>query len=67
MHRNCMRTNYGIQACTVSLPHVGKKSSFHKLIRVVRIFMRKIFRVQCHSQNIFNIELFPNYGIYHIR
>ena len=25
--------------------------------------MRKIFVVQCHPQNILNIELFPNYGI----
>ena len=26
--------------------------------------MRKIFVVQCHPRNIFNIELFLNYGIY---
>ena len=26
--------------------------------------MRKIFVVQCHPQNIFNIELFPNYAIW---
>ena len=25
--------------------------------------MLKIFVVQCHPRNIFNIELFPNYGI----
>ena len=24
--------------------------------------MLKFFVVQCHPQNIFNIELFPNYG-----
>ena len=40
-----------------------KKYSFHKLIRVIRIFMRKIFVVHCHPRNIFNIELFLNYGI----
>ena len=45
-----------------SLPHIRKKNSFHKLIRVIRIFMLKIFVVQCHPRNIFNIELFPNYG-----
>ena len=28
------------------------------------MFMRKIFVVQIHPQNIFNIELFPNYGTY---
>ena len=26
--------------------------------------MLKIFVVQCHPRNIFNIELFPNYGIW---
>ena len=25
--------------------------------------MLKIFVVQCHPRNIFNVELFPNYGI----
>ena len=25
--------------------------------------MRKIFVVQCHAQNIFNIKLFPKYSI----
>ena len=28
--------------------------------------MLKIFVVQCHPRNIFNIELFPNYGICHM-
>ena len=28
------------------------------------MFMRKIFVVQIHPRNIFNIELFPNYGTY---
>ena len=28
-------------ACAALLPHVRKKNSFHKLIRVIRIFMRK--------------------------
>ena len=52
-----------VRACTASLPHVRKKNLFHKLLRVIRIFMLKIFMVQCHPRNIFNIELFPNYGI----
>ena len=43
---------------------VRKKNLFHKLIRVIRIFVRKTFMVQCHPQNIFNIQLFPNYGMY---
>ena len=28
------------------------------------MFMRKIFVVQSHPQNIFKIKLFPNYGTY---
>ena len=28
--------------------------------------MLKIFVIQCHPRNIFNIELFPNYGIWYI-
>ena len=64
MHRNSTRKGLGVRACTASSPHIIKKSSFHKLIRVIRIFMLKIFVVQCHPRNIFNIELFPNYGIF---
>ena len=64
MHHNSMRTGFEVCACTVSSPHVRKKNMFHKLICVIRIFMRKISVVQCHPQNNFNIELFPNYGIY---
>ena len=30
---------------------------------MIQIFMRKYFVVQHHPRNIFNIELFPNYGI----
>ena len=65
MHHNCT-TDFEVRACTVSSPHVRKKNSFHKLSCVIRIFIRKIFKVQyqCHPRNIFNIELFPNYGMY---
>ena len=61
MHCNSTREGLGLKY--VPVPHVIKKNLFHKLIRVIRIFMLKIFVVQCHPQNIFNIELFPNYGI----
>ena len=64
IHRNCTRTGFDVRACTVSLPHVRKKNSFHKLICVIRIFMRNILMVQCHLRNIFNIKLFLNYGIF---
>ena len=64
MHRNCTRAGFEVRACRASSPHVlRKKKSFHKLIRVIRIFMRKLLVVQCRPRNIFNIELFPNYGI----
>ena len=61
-HCNCMRIGFEVRACTASSPHVRKKNSFHKLICVIRIFMRKTFVLQCHPQNVFNIELFPNYS-----
>ena len=48
----------------VHITCVRKKSLFHKLICVIQMFMREIFMVQYHSQNIFNIELFPNDGIF---
>ena len=63
MHHNCMRIGFEVRACTASRPHIIKNKSFHKLIHVIRIFMRKTFGVQCHPRNIFNIELFQNYGI----
>ena len=28
--------------------------------------MRKIIMVHCHPQNIFNIELVPNYSMWHV-
>ena len=48
MDHNCARTGFEVYACTASLPHVSNKNSFHKLICVIQIFMRKIFMVQCH-------------------
>ena len=60
MHRNCTRADFEVCACTASSPHIRKKNSFHKLIHAI---MRKIFVVQCHPRNIFNIELFLNYSI----
>ena len=36
----------------ISLPHVRKENLFHKLIRVILMFMRKIFVVQCHPQQV---------------
>ena len=61
---NCTRTGFEVRACTVSSPHVRKKNSFHKLICVMQMFMRKNFMAQCHPQSIFNIELFSKYCIY---
>ena len=47
MHRNCTRAGFEVRACRASSPHVlRKKKSFHKLIRVIRIFMRKFLVVQ---------------------
>ena len=51
--------------CLYSVITSHKKNSFHKLIHVLQIFIRKIFMIQCHPQNIVNMELFPNYGDYH--
>ena len=51
---------------TAPSPCVKKKNSFNKLIRVIQIFIRKYFVVQHYPRNIFNIKLFPNYGIYRI-
>ena len=44
-HRNSTRTGLGLEvrACTASPPYVRKKSLFHKLIRMIRIIMLKIF------------------------
>ena len=39
-----------------------ENSFFNELIHTIQIFMRKYFVVQHYPQNIFNIELFPNYG-----
>ena len=47
-----MRTGFEVHACTASSPHVRKKNPFHKLIRVIGIFMRKSFVVQCHPLRI---------------
>ena len=49
MHHNYTRTDFEVCACTASSPHVRKKNSFHKLIRVIRIFTRKSFVAQCDS------------------
>ena len=45
MHCNSTRTGLGLEvcACTASPPYVRKKNLFHKLIRMIRIFMLKIF------------------------
>ena len=52
-----MRTGFEVRACTVSSPHIRKKIHFIiKLIRVIRIFMRKIFVVQCGPQKIFVVH-----------
>ena len=45
---DCMRTGFEVHACTASSPYVRKKNLFHKLIYVIRIFIGKIFEVQCH-------------------
>ena len=46
MDYNCTRTGFEIHACIVLTSHIRKKNSFHKLIRVIQIFMRKLFMVQ---------------------
>ena len=58
------KDRFEVRACTASLPHIKKKNSFHKLIHVIRIFMLKIFVIQCCPRNNFNIKLFPNYCSY---
>ena len=58
MHRNSMRKGLTLKY----VPVQRHRLTFHKLIRVIRIFMLKIFVVKCHPRNIFNIELFPNYS-----
>ena len=58
MDRDCMRLN----SLFLSSPCVRQKNSFNKLICVIQIFMRKYLVVQHYPRNIFNIELFPNYG-----
>ena len=35
------RNRFEVHACTVSTPHVRMKKLFHKLICVIKIFMRK--------------------------
>ena len=62
MHCNCTRTGFEVCACTASSSH-NKQDLFHKLICLVRTFMREFFVVQCHPRNIFNLELLLNYGI----
>ena len=62
MDRDCTRLNslfflYNIIALC------KKKNLFNKLIHAIQIFLRKYFVVQHYPRNIFNIELFPNYGI----
>ena len=51
MDCNCMRAGFDVH------------SSQFQINCVIQIFMRKSFMVQHHPQNIFNIELFLNYGI----
>ena len=64
MHHNSTRKGLGLKYVPVQRHCLTliKKNSSHKLIRVIRIFMLTIFMVQCYPRNIFNIELFPNYG-----
>ena len=47
----------------VPVQYNRKKNLFHKLIRVIQMFMRTFFVVQCHPRSIFNIKLLLNYGI----
>ena len=42
MHSSCIRTGFKICASRALSPHIRKKNSFHKLIRVIRIFIRKV-------------------------
>ena len=64
MDCNCTRIGYELRICTASLPRAKKENWFHKSIHMIEIFMREIeiFVVQHYPQNIFNIELFLNYG-----
>ena len=64
LHRNSTRKGLGLKYVAVQRHRLTliNKNLFHKLIPVIRIFMLKIFVVQCHPRNIFYIELFPNYG-----
>ena len=51
VHRNSTRTGLGLKYMPV-YRHRKKENSFNKLICVIRIFMLKIFVVQCHPRNI---------------
>ena len=55
MHCNYTRTGCEVHACIASSHHVRKK-----LVNLCK----RIFMVQCHPQNIFNIQLFPKYSIF---
>ena len=50
--------------CIALLPCIRRKISFHKLLCMLQIFMRKIFVVQHYPWNIFSIKLFLNYDVY---
>ena len=51
------RTDFEVHACTASSPHI-KKNSFHKLIRVIRIFMRKFLRFNAIHEILLTLNYF---------
>ena len=50
MDYNCTRTGLEVCTCMASLPHVRKKNSFHKLIRMIKQF-RTIHEILLTSNN----------------
>ena len=57
MHRNSTRKGLGLKYVPVQRHRLRlyRKVRFIKLIHVIRTFMLKIFVVQYHPRNIFNI------------
>ena len=58
MDCNCMRTSSEQRTYTASPPHIRKKNLFHRIIRMMQIFMREVFMVQNHPQNILTLNYF---------
>ena len=66
MDCNCMRIGSKVCICTAPSLCTKKENSFHKLIHMIKIFMRNFLWFST-IHDIFNIELFPNYASHRIK